>query len=100
MEMRAHNSHGAKAVAEGSDIYLSNAVDPTSAEGHRVIAHEMAHVVQQTGSPTEARAYSRGGDAFEREAHEVGEIVAAGGSATPALRTGQKLTQGNGTGRL
>ena len=87
-------SHGAKAVTEGSDIYLSKTVDPASPEGHRVMAHEMAHVVQQTGAATEARTYRTDGDAFEREAHQVGEVVAAGGSASPVLRTGQKIAQG------
>ncbi len=87
-------SHGAKAVAEGADIYLSSAVDPASPEGHRVMAHEMAHVIQQTGATTETRTYRTDGDAFEREAHRVGETVASGGAATPVLRTGRQIAQG------
>ncbi len=88
-------SHGAKAVAEGNHIYLAHDVDAASPDGRRILAHEMAHVVQQTGAPTSARPIAKPSTrAFEREAHRVGDIVAAGGFATPVLRTAGVMAQG------
>ncbi len=88
-------SHGAKAVAEGKDIYLARDVKAGSPEGRRILAHEMAHVVQQTAAPTSARPIAKPSSrAFEREAHRVGDIVAAGGFATPVLRTAGVIAQG------
>ncbi|HWU91298.1 MAG TPA: DUF4157 domain-containing protein [Kofleriaceae bacterium] len=95
-------AHGVPAVAEGEHIYIGRGVDLESAEGKRILAHEMAHVVQQTaphdpasaagGAPLPADA-----GALEAEAHEVGDLVAAGGTAAPSLRTGGAIAQGYGS---
>src|SRR5262249_2342491 len=89
-EARAR-AHGKPAVAEGENIYLSPSVDTHSGAGKRVLAHEMAHVVQQTGAGGKGGA---SGVAFEAEAHLVGDVVAAGGAARPQLRTGGAVAQG------
>lgn len=95
---------GVPAVAIGKTIYLSSEVDPTSAHGTKIIAHEMAHVVQQT-TPQAASASKEsapGQDAsdpaaLEAEAHQVGDAVAAGGKAKPKLRTQGEVAQGYGS---
>lgn len=84
-------AHGTVAIAEGRDIFLGETVDPESAHGTKIVAHEMAHVIQQTG---EARGVRPRGDALEAEAHQVGDVVAAGGTASPKLRTGGAVAQG------
>lgn len=89
-------AHGAPAVAEGSNIYLSQAVDPSSAAGQRIVAHELSHVIQQTGGARAGQGAKGDAAAFEREAHRVGDVVAAGGSAQPVLRTEGPVAQGYG----
>ncbi|MDB4959145.1 MAG: hypothetical protein JWO36_6714 [Myxococcales bacterium] len=92
-------AHGAPAVAEGKSIFLANTVDPASAEGTRIIAHEMAHVVQQTAPPASAAPGPKASDAavLEKEAHQIGNVVAAGGQASPTLRTEGVMPQGYGS---
>jgi uncharacterized protein DUF4157 len=61
-EMRVHHDGGAHAAARleearaftaGRDVYFGQgAFDPASAEGKRLLAHEVAHVLQQTGRRT------------------------------------------------
>jgi hypothetical protein len=42
---------GAKAFTRGSDIYINEGhFDPQSAEGRKLIAHELVHVLQQRGA--------------------------------------------------
>jgi hypothetical protein len=85
-------AHGSQAVAEGSNIYLADSVDPASGAGRHVIAHELAHVVQQRG----ASGLEPGGEAraLERDAHRVADVVASGGSARPQLRAQSETAQG------
>ncbi len=57
--VRIHNNHAAgnlsasinaQAFTHGSDIYFNqNKFDDTSASGQRLLAHELTHVIQQTG---------------------------------------------------
>jgi hypothetical protein len=73
-EMRVHHDGGAHAAARleearaftaGRDVYFGQgAFDPGSVEGKRLLAHEVAHVLQQTGrrtSTTMIRATAREG---------------------------------------
>lgn len=90
---------GAPAMAMGKSIYLSAKVDPSSAEGTKIIAHEMAHVIQQTAPPiaqADKGTHPTRNDpaALEAEAHQVGEAVAAGDNAVPTLRTHGEVAQG------
>jgi Domain of unknown function (DUF4157) len=63
--------------------------DPASASGRRVLAHELAHVVQQRHGPVsgvpagDGLAVSDPGDQFEREAETVAAAVAAGPDVRP-----------------
>jgi hypothetical protein len=89
-------AHGAPAVTEGANVYLSHSVDPSAAAGQRIIAHELTHVVQQTGAAPPGQTATADAAAYEREAHRVGDVVAAGGSAQPVLRTDGPVAQGYG----
>lgn len=80
---------GARAFAIGSDIYFAaGQYDPTSKAGQHLIAHEVAHTLQQEGAAPHVRrkrAISAPGDACEREADAFADAVVAGAPA-PALR--------------
>jgi hypothetical protein len=64
-ELRVHHDGAAHAAARheearaftaGRDVYFGQgAFDPGSAEGKRLLAHEVAHVLQQTGRRTSTR---------------------------------------------
>lgn len=71
----------ALAFASGPDIFFgAGAYRPASAEGQRLLAHEVAHVVQQAGQAPRGGplTVSSPGDALEREAAAVGDAVVAG----------------------
>jgi hypothetical protein len=65
----------ARAFATGSDVFFdAGAYDPGSTAGDRLLAHELAHVVQQRGAPAAGPLpVSQPGDAQEREADAVAE---------------------------
>jgi uncharacterized protein DUF4157 len=67
----------ARAFTVGRDIFFgAGEYQPHTSEGRRLIAHEVAHVVQQRGAPqTGPLTVSQPGDAPEREAETF-----AGGS--------------------
>jgi hypothetical protein len=66
----AARSAGALAFAKGSDIYFAEGhYDPTSSEGRLLLAHEVAHTVQQ--QPRTAPAAVRSGDGLEHEADDA-----------------------------
>jgi hypothetical protein len=90
-------SRGAVAFAEGHDIFLALSVDPSGAEGRRILAHELVHVVQQTDPAPAPPGAPADRAAFEREAHELGDRIAAGGTAAPKLRTGGAVAQAFGS---
>jgi hypothetical protein len=76
-------SLGAKAFAVGRDVIFGDGqYTPDSAEGRTLIAHELAHVVQQrNAAPTVSPVIgSRNGHA-ESEASAAAARVAAGGGA-------------------
>ena len=63
----------ARAFATGTDVYFAqDQYKPNTSDGDRLIAHELAHVVQQRGAPTSGPlTVSEPGDALEREADDV-----------------------------
>lgn len=75
-------------------VFGAGQYDATSAAGRRLLAHELAHVMQHDGSPPRADSVSMPGDASEREAERVSESVLAGapaprvsaGTGDPGLR--------------
>jgi hypothetical protein len=70
-----NRSVSARAFATGTDVYFGpGEYRPGSAEGDKLLAHELAHVVQQRGAPSSGPLQvSSPGDAVEREADAVAE---------------------------
>jgi len=84
----AADAVAANAFTVGKDIHFARgAYQPDTPAGQRLIAHEVAHTVQQAGgaAPTAAQAdlrVSQPGDAFESEADAFADAFVGG--ATPA----------------
>ena len=60
----------ARAFTVGSDIYFARGeYQPGTADGNQLIAHEVAHTIQQRGAPADGPlTVSQPGDALERDA--------------------------------
>jgi len=67
----------ARAFATGSDVYFAQGeYRPNTADGDKLIAHELAHVVQQRGASTSGPlTVSNPGDALEVEADAVADQI-------------------------
>jgi hypothetical protein len=70
---RLANSVAARAFTTGSDVYFAKGeYQPGSSEGNRLLAHELSHVVQQRGAPTDGPlTVSQPADALETEAEQA-----------------------------
>jgi Domain of unknown function (DUF4157) len=75
---RLNRSVSARAFATGTDVYFARGeYNPGSAAGDKLIAHELAHVVQQRGAPSSGPlTVSEPGDAMETEADSVADRIA------------------------
>ncbi len=81
----AASAAGARAFAVGSDIVVGRGEpDADTAEGRRLLAHELAHVAQWKHATSIRPGWSRPGDPFERQADAVadGQTLAAAPAAT------------------
>lgn len=67
----------ARAFATGNDVFFAGGqYKPNTSDGDHLIAHELAHVVQQRGAPTSGPlTVSNPGDAMETEADSVADSV-------------------------
>jgi Domain of unknown function (DUF4157) len=85
-DVRVHNDGEADAIARsvsanafttGADVYFAaGQYKPESQEGKELIAHELAHVVQQRGaSASGPLSVSQPGDSMEREADSVADRI-------------------------
>lgn len=74
---------GAVAFTTGQDIFFSqNAYNPHSTDGRHLLAHELAHVVQQGGPAIQPKLTISGpDDAFEKEASQVANAISRASSA-------------------
>jgi hypothetical protein len=74
---RLSRSVSARAFATGTDVYFARGeYSPGSGAGDRLIAHELAHVVQQRGAPSGGPlTVSNPGDALEHEADAVADQI-------------------------
>jgi hypothetical protein len=72
-----NRSVSARAFATGTDVYFAKGqYSPGSADGDRLIAHELAHVVQQRGAASSGPlTVSEPGDALETEADSLADSV-------------------------
>jgi hypothetical protein len=88
---RSAESVGANAYTVGTDVvFRSGQYDPGSAAGQRTIAHELAHVVQQSQGPVDGTDAAGGirvsdpADRFERAAdHSADSVMAAVQASRP-----------------
>jgi hypothetical protein len=74
---KLNRSVSARAFATGTDVYFaSGEYSPGSAAGDKLIAHELAHVVQQRGASASGPLnVSQPGDSMEREADSVADQI-------------------------
>jgi outer membrane protein OmpA-like peptidoglycan-associated protein len=74
---------GAAAYARGRDVVFgAGRYQPGTPSGRRLIAHELAHVVQQSGGPSASAAGPPAADGLEREAEAA--AAHAQGAAVPS----------------
>jgi Domain of unknown function (DUF4157) len=71
-------SVSARAFATGSDVFFARGeYQPGTADGNKLLAHELTHVVQQRGAPTSGpMTVSNPDDAMETEADAVASQLA------------------------
>jgi len=74
---------GAKAFTVGNDVFLGPGIDPVDAQGEHVLAHEIAHVLDEGGArATPVRRNPGDGDEpAELTAAQIVAAAAAGGGA-------------------
>jgi hypothetical protein len=106
-DVRLHQNASAQAATEavdavgfthGDDIYLTaDAPNPESPAGRTLIAHELAHVVQQRRTADVKAEMSQPGDRFEQAADRVAQqalqgqtVESAVGGAPPAIQRQQR----------
>ncbi|HSS03078.1 MAG TPA: DUF4157 domain-containing protein, partial [Kofleriaceae bacterium] len=86
----------AKAYAVGKDIHFgAGAYDPSSKAGKHLIAHEVAHTVQQgggAGTVQRSAVVSSPGDAAERQADSFADAFTSGGSTRGMVTPGMSLS--------
>jgi hypothetical protein len=82
----ANDAVGAKAYTIGQDIHFgAGQYDPSSQEGEHLLAHEVAHTVQQSGGAQRMQfklAVSSPGDHLEHEADRAAEAMVIGAPAS------------------
>jgi len=83
---------GAKAYTTGQDIHFAaGAYDASSRDGQRLLAHEVAHTVQQSGTASVGAQFklevSQPGDAHEAEADQAADAMISGARASVAKGT-------------
>jgi Domain of unknown function (DUF4157) len=89
----AADSLGAHAFTHGPNIFLGSRAQPSDT---RLMAHEVAHVVQQKNGPqVQTSKDAAGADGLEREADRVAAVVQQGGQTSVRGRTGGARVQGS-----
>jgi hypothetical protein len=84
----AASAISARAYASGSDIFFGDGqYDPSSAAGEHLLAHEVAHTVQQSGgagAPQRKPEVSSPGDPSEADADRAADAMTSGRAYTVA----------------
>ncbi|MDX6476159.1 MAG: hypothetical protein QOH95_1670, partial [Gaiellaceae bacterium] len=94
---QAADERGVRAFAYGTDVYLARGERATDLE---LMAHEVAHIVQQRGRPVvQLFTTVQTADSLEHEAQSAATAVASGGAATVEGRT-ETRPQGSIIGRI
>lgn len=88
----AASAVGAKAYATGNDVHFgAGHYDPSSSSGQELIAHEVAHTVQQRGGSPQRQhklEVSSPGDHAEVEADRAASAMVSGGGAVVGTSSG------------
>lgn len=85
----AAHAVGAKAYTVGNDIHFgAGHYDPSSSAGEHLLAHEVAHTVQQAGGLRFKLEVSTPGDHLEVEADRAADAMVAGSHAQVTSATG------------
>ncbi len=88
----ANDAVGAKAYTTGNDIHFgAGQFDPTSKGGEHLLAHEVAHTVQQSGGASRMQFkldVSSPGDAHEHEADRAADAMVSDQSASISFGSG------------
>jgi len=83
---------GAKAYTMGNDIHFgAGHYDPSSSVGQHLVAHEVAHTVQQSGGARRMQfklEVSSPGDSLEYEADRAADAMVSGEAATVSSASG------------
>lgn len=90
-DARAHELNqalNARAFTTGQGIFFRQGTyNPESPDGQELLAHELTHVVQQTGELQAKLAVGAPGDQFEQEADRVARSVMRSAPVAPRLQT-------------
>jgi hypothetical protein len=79
----------ARAYTVGQQIHFNaGQYDPESSSGQHLLAHEVAHTVQQTGALQKKPEVSQPGDAHEHEADRAADAMVAGRAFTVGRASG------------
>lgn len=79
----------ARAFTTGQDIFFRQGeYNPGSSTGKELLAHELTHVVQQTGGVQTKLVVGEPGDVYEQEADRVAKAI-TGGIETECVRSSQ-----------
>jgi hypothetical protein len=74
-----------------SVVFGAGRFAPSSPSGRRLLAHELAHVVQQSGGAGPVEGISPADSSWEREADAAAGTVLSGGRAPAGSRTGRPV---------
>ncbi|HTJ45872.1 MAG TPA: DUF4157 domain-containing protein [Kofleriaceae bacterium] len=86
-----HSGAGAQSASKaiGADAYtMGNSIAMAQSPTPSLVAHELAHVVQQQAGAGPSSGVGKAGDSFEREADHAASQVASGGTTDLAARYG------------
>ncbi|MBC8754325.1 DUF4157 domain-containing protein [Kordia sp. YSTF-M3] len=87
--VQMNRSLSAKAFTNGNDIYFnSGQYNPKSSGGKHLLAHELAHVVQQKGNKTQPNLIQRYFDATGTKGSAKGKSYRIADDLTAAVRVG------------
>jgi hypothetical protein len=99
-DVRLHSSTpkaselGAHAFTVGNHVgFAPGLFRPGTPGGDRLIAHELTHVVQQSGGKGQVQAAGAGHDHYEREADRTAETVTSGGRVDNVTPVGGQPVQ-------
>ncbi len=86
-------AHGARAITIGQDIYFRDGESINGAAGEELVAHEVAHTVQNrksgggTGDAAAGTGMTSPNDAGENEARDFAEAIVGGGKPPPLVES-------------